>query len=174
MSLLKKAGCWMIGYGVESGNQGILDRANKKTKLEDVRKAVKMSKDAGLEVTGHVILGLPGETKETMEETLKFCINIDLDFAQFYCAVPFPGSGFYKEALDKDWIKDFSWSNFEQNFCVLDYGNLSGEEIMEFRRRAFRKFYLRPKMIWKTITRVHSWGEFKQLLHMIKEFITWI
>ena len=79
-----------------------------------------------------------------------------------------------KEALDKDWIKDFSWSNFEQNFCVLDYGNLSGEEIMEFRRRAFRKFYLRPKMIWKTITRVHSWGEFKQLLHMIKEFITWI
>jgi len=174
LGLLKKAGGWMIGYGVESGSQMILDRANKKTTLEEIRKAVKTAKEAGLEVTGHVIFGLPGETKETMAETLNFCLEIDLDFAQFYCAVPFPGSRFYQEALNNHWITDFSWPYFEQNFCVLNYPQLSPQEIMNFRRKAFRKFYLRPKMMIKALRKINSWGGLKYFLSMIKDFITWI
>lgn len=174
MQKLKKAGCWMIGYGIESGDQRILDNVDKGITIEDIKKAVKMSKEFGLEVTGHVIFGLPGETKETMERTLKFCIDLDLEFAQFYCAVPFPGSRLYEEALQKGWIKDFSWPNFEQNFCVLDYGTLSAKEIMDFRNRAFRRFYLRPKMILKTLGRIRSVGEFKALFNMLKDFLTWI
>jgi anaerobic magnesium-protoporphyrin IX monomethyl ester cyclase len=172
--LLKKAGCWMIGYGVESGNQMILDRANKKTTLEEIRRAVEIAKKAGLEVTGHVIFGLPGETKETMAETLQFCLDIDLDFAQFYCAVPFPGSQFYQESIKNGWIKDFSWPNFEQNSCVLSYGALSGEEIMNFRRKAFRRIYLQPKKIMKNLKRLNSFGEIKNFFSMLREFITWL
>jgi len=174
MQWLKKAGCWMVGYGVESGNQQVLDRANKKITLGDIRKTVKMAKDVGLEVTGHVIFGLPGETKQTMEETLKFCLDIDLDFAQFYCAVPFPGSYFYQEAKKNNWIIDSAWPYFEQNFCVLNYGHLSAKEIMDFRKKSFRKFYLRPKMVVKTLKKIDSFAGLKYFLSMIKDFITWI
>jgi len=92
LKLMADAGCWMISYGIESGSQKILDMAKKAVKAEKAVEAVQEAKRVGMKVVGHFILGLPGEDRQTVEETLHLVNRLDLDFAQFYCATPFPGS----------------------------------------------------------------------------------
>jgi radical SAM superfamily enzyme YgiQ (UPF0313 family) len=104
LPLFKEAGCTMIGFGIESGVQEILDEMNKKTKVEQIRRAVDLAKNAGLEIVAHVMLGYPGETKETARKTIDLVKELDVDFAQFYCAVPFPGSKLYEDA-EKEGVK---------------------------------------------------------------------
>lgn len=177
LELLKKfkqAGCQMIGYGVESGSQKVLNQSRKGTTLEQTKRAVYLAKQAGLEVTGHCIIGLPGETKETIHQTEKFVAGLDLNFVQFYCAVPFPGSDFYKLAKEKGWIISNNWSLYEQNFSVLNYPKLSSQEVIDLRQQAYRNFYLSPKTILKTLLRLRTPKEFFNFLYMAKDFFSWI
>lgn len=156
LSQLKKAGCFMIGFGIESANNRILKAMRKRVTVSQIKKAVELAKKAGLEVTGHFMLGFPGETKETILRTINLACDLPFDFAQFYCCVPFPGADLYDLALKKNWLATKDWSFFEQNFSVLNLPGLSAEEIMELRRLAFRKFYLRPKMILKTLAKIRT------------------
>jgi radical SAM superfamily enzyme YgiQ (UPF0313 family) len=151
LALLEKAGCWMIGFGLESGVRKTLDLMNKKLKVEDNVNAVTWSSRAGLRVTAHMVLGYPGETEAEVNETIEFARSLPLDFAQFYCAVPFPGSALFKMAKEKGWLDDEPWERFEQNFCVLSTPELSSEKVMELRRQAYRKFYGRPSLVWKVL-----------------------
>ncbi|MBU0701959.1 B12-binding domain-containing radical SAM protein [bacterium] len=174
LTALKKAGCWMIGYGVESGSQAVLNSVKKGTTVEQTRKAVELSHQAGLEVSGHCILGLPTDTPQTIKQTIEFTIDLDLDFVQFYCAVPFPGSEMYEQACHNRWINTTDWSMFEQNFSVVDYPQLTAKEIMNLRRFAYRRFYLRPRMMLKVWKRLKKASDFKTFFQMVREFLTWI
>jgi len=170
---IKRAGCWMIGYGVESANQKILDSVKKGIKVSQTVEAVMMAKKAGLNVTAHCVLGFPGETKETIRETIDFTKGLPLDFAQYYCAVPFPGSKFYDQALQAGWINSTDWMKFEQNSSVLDMPQLSSIEVMELRNQAYREFYMRPRMVLKTLGRVRNPRDFVKLFGMAKGFASW-
>lgn len=174
LQAFKKAGCWMIGYGIEVGNQKILDLMNKKTTLQQAKDAVRWAKEAGLEVTGHCILGYPSETIENLRETIDFAIELDLDFAQFYCVVPFPGSKLFTLAKENNWICSWDWSRWEQNYSVLNTDTLTADQIMKMRHFAYRKFYLRPKMILKTLKKIQSFSQLKNFLSMTRDFLTWI
>jgi radical SAM superfamily enzyme YgiQ (UPF0313 family) len=174
LALFRRAGCWMIGYGIESGVQRILDSVRKGATVEQARAAVEASHAAGLQVTGHCVLGFPGETRADIVQTIRFALDIDLDFAQFYCAVPFPGSQLYREARAAGWICSDDWSRFEQNFSVLNTPQLSAEEIMELRRAAYRRFYLRPRLIARTLKQTHSLQQFGRLAGSVKDFLTWV
>ncbi len=79
-----------------------------------------MRERAGIKTVGHFILGLPGETEESLEETIVFAGKLKLDLAQFYCAVPFPGSRLYERALKEGWINPPDFSNFNQNTPLLN------------------------------------------------------
>lgn len=171
---IKKAGCWMIGFGIESGNQDILNSVKKGINVKDTVKAVELSKKAGLEVTAHCILGFPQDTKETILETVEFVKKLEIDYAQFYCAVPFPGSELYKEAIDKRWMCSQDWRMFEQNFSVLNTPSLSAKEIMRLRSFAYRSFYFRPQKITKILKQIKT---IPQLINLIKgtaDFLGWI
>ncbi len=170
----KKAGCWMIGYGIESGSQRTLDLMRKKTTIKQAVDAVKMSHQAGLDVTGHCVIGYPGETLEDMRKTVKFALDIDLDFAQFYCAVPFPGSELFTIAKANNWIVNHDWTWFEQNFSVLQTDDFTPQEVMELRKWAYKKFYFHPKTIYKTIKRLRTPHQWLYFLKMVKDFLTWI
>ena len=170
----KEAGCWMIGYGVESGNQRVLDSVNKEIKLEQTVQAINLAKACGLDVTAHCILGFPGETKETVKQTIRFVKKLDIDFAQFYCAVPFPGSELYNLSRKKGWINTSNWRRFEQNYSVLNTGSITAEEIMRLRSKAIKAFYLRPKIIFRTLRRIKSWTGLKKFISMVKDFLTWV
>lgn len=171
---MKWAGCWMIGYGIECGSQRVLDSFKKGTTLDQAREAVWAAKQAGLEVTAHCVLGYPGESVQEMEGTIQFSKDLDLDYAQFYCVVPFPGSKLYEIAREKGWINTDDWRMFEQNYSVLDAESVRAEEIMSLRKRAFREFYVRPEMVFKGLKKIRSWQEFMNFVRMLKDFITWV
>ncbi len=167
---LREAGCWQIGFGVESGVNKVLKTMKKCIKVDQIRNAVLASKQEGLLVTGHFMIGFPGESRETILTTIKLACDLPFDFAQFYCAVPFPGSELYQQAIDRGWLESSNWALFEQNFSILTSPNLSAKEIMELRRLAYRKFYLRPRIIFKTLSKIRSP---KYLLKALTGFVDW-
>ena len=130
--MMKKAGCRELLVGFESGDQGMLDRMNKNLTLEQSRAFVKLAHKAGLVVHGCFVLGLPGETRETMEKTIKFALELNLDSVQFSAAMPFPGTVYYKICEEQGLIKAKSWEDWldggEQS-TVVEYPGLSREEI---------------------------------------------
>jgi len=165
---MKQAGCWMVSFGIESANQDVLDRAGKKIRIDDIYRSISAAKEAGLQVTGHFTFGLPGETERSLSAIPRLAIALNLDYAQFYYAVPFPGSRLYEEAVSEGWIKESNWKYFDQTIANLEYPMLSNEAIIRERHHAIRKFYLRPKQIVKTLSRLHSVAETKRLLKMFK------
>jgi len=171
---LKEAGCWMVGYGFESGSERMLKLMNKKSGLEDNKNAVRWSKEAGLAITAHFILGFPGETKESVEETINFALEEKIDFAQFYCAVPFPGSRLYERARKEGWIITDDFSKYEQNFCILSTPQLKAEELSRLRAEAYQRFYRSPKKILGFLRLAIALGGVKNLKALAEEFKEWM
>lgn len=170
----KDAGCWMISYGIESGDQEVLDSIKKGTTVEQAERAVNLTKKAGLSVIAHCIFGGPKETKKTIQKTIKFVKRIGVDFAQFYCTVPFPGSKLYEQAKEHNWINTNNWENFEQNYSILNTKNITAKKIMFFRRRAYLHFYFHPKRIYNILKKLKSKRAFLNFIRMVKDFLRWI
>ena len=162
---MKEAGCYMIRYGVESSSQEIIDKIKKGITVAQVVEAFKITKEIGIKTHASYVLGLPGETKKTMEDTVKFAIKLGSDYAQFAGATPYPGTELYKEAMERGWLKINGWSDFEvSENCVLEYPDLKAEEIIKAAKAAYRKFYFRPGYIFKKALGVKSPAELFQLI----------
>ena len=101
LRLMKQAGLWMISFGLESGNDAILAASGKGITAAQSRAAVEMADGLGIRTAGHFMFGLPGETEETMAQTLALALSLPLDIAQFYAATPFPGTALYDEAGER-------------------------------------------------------------------------
>jgi len=170
---IKSAGCWMVGFGVESASQEILDRSKKGITVRQIEDAVRWSREVGLETTAHVIFGLPGETRQSARRTIDFIKKIDVDFAQFYCVVPWPSTNIYREAKEKGWLISNDWAFYEQNYSVLDTDTISSRDVVKYRKRAIWEFYFRPKIIFRTLRRIRSLKELKIFMGMLLEFLTW-
>lgn len=144
---MKATGCQILSFGVESGSQKILNRIGKNITLGQIRQAFRWCKQAQIERAAHIIFGLPGETRETIRQTMKFVKEINPDYVQFYSAIPFPGTRFYKEAVENDWIIAKSWEDYELGKNIISTPELSVEELASLRRKAYLQFYLRPRYI---------------------------
>lgn len=170
LHMMKKAGCYLLGLGIESGNQEILDKAKKKQTLAEIRRAVEMCKKAGIQTMGHFIFGLPGETAETAEHTIRFMIDLGLDYMQCYSAVPYPKTEFGEMAREKGWVQAERWSQYDFGGpSIVDMGSITPEGVTHYRRQAFRRFYGRPAYLLKRLKEF----SFFQLWRMLK-FTDWI
>lgn len=165
---MKRAGLWMISFGLESGNNEILEKSGKKITVDQSRRAVAMAHATGIRTSGHFILGLPGETEQTLQETLNLALEMPLDIAQFYAAAPFPGTGLYKEAKKSGWIMKDGF--FSQSAAVMNLPGLSKKRVDEFRRYAHRRFYGRPKALRNILSMMET-GSVKHMLKGLGEFI---
>jgi radical SAM superfamily enzyme YgiQ (UPF0313 family) len=143
LRVMRRSGCWLLAFGIESGSQDILDRSKKKIRLEQSRRAVKMANDAGLMVAGHFILGLPGETEATVQQTIEFAASLELSFAEFYIATPFPGAELYEIFRDSSSVLHADWKRFEYSHNVL----APHLDLERHRRRAYLRFYVRPTQV---------------------------
>jgi anaerobic magnesium-protoporphyrin IX monomethyl ester cyclase len=152
VSAMKKAGCNLLGLGIESSDQNILDRAQKKQSSDGVRHAVALCKKHRLATMGHFVFGLPGETKETAEATIRFMLELGLDYMQCYCAVPYPITALGAEAKEKGWIRAQEWSQYDLGGnSIMSTDTMSCVEVDRFRTKAFRAFYFRPWYILKRL-----------------------
>ncbi len=145
LELMKKSGCYLLAFGIESGSEAMLKRHSKGINKERIRSAIGMCRKVGIETLGFFILGLPGETKETIEETIAFAKETELDRAHFGIFTPMPGSRLWEET--KDEVKR-DWGRF--NFSEVIYhsqSGLSGAELTRAQKRAFREFYMRPRQL---------------------------
>jgi radical SAM superfamily enzyme YgiQ (UPF0313 family) len=173
LSLMAEAGCWMLSFGIESSSQAVLDQADKGTRVADAATAVQLARRAGIKTVGHFILGLPGETEQSLEETIAFAKKLKLDLAQFYCAVPFPGSRLYERALKEKWINPLDFSNFNQNTPLLDLPGMPAEVVSSYRARAYRQFYTSPANVLRAL-RLVNWMNIGGLFRSMAAFVRWM
>jgi radical SAM superfamily enzyme YgiQ (UPF0313 family) len=146
LQLMGKAGCWFISWGIESANEKILNHARKGAKPDQVRQALTWSKKAGINNWGYFIIGLPGETEETIRQTIDFAKSLPLDIALFHIAAPYPGTPFFFEVVENKWFRPGTrWEQVDMDKeTVLDYPGLPAERLMYWQRRAFREWAMRP------------------------------
>lgn len=157
LSKMKKAGFYKVAFGIESGDEKILENIDKGLKIETVRKAVESAKNAGLEVWGFFMIGLPGETRETVEKTANLAIELGLDVAKFYITTPMPGTKLFEMWKGLKYIRDFDWSKYSfYSSPVYETPNMSAQELTELHKYCFRKFYMRPKYILKRLASIRS------------------
>lgn len=170
LELMKRAGLWMISFGIESGSMEILKLSKKNITVHQIKKAVTTAHDSGVRTSGHFILGLPGETEESMQETLSLSLDLPLDLAQFYAAAPFPGTELHEQALKKGWLRtDF---NFSQTYAVMDLPGLPARRVDRFRRYAYRRFYMRPRILINLLSMV-EWGGIRDIFGNLRNFFQW-
>jgi radical SAM superfamily enzyme YgiQ (UPF0313 family) len=159
---MKKAGCWQVLYGFESGDEDMLRLLKKGNTVESNKRAIRLTKEAGLEVRGDFIVGTPGETRESLERTVRFTINMDLDYAHFNKFIPFPGTELYKKLSDEGYVFDFSKSTILDHKQVY-YINpgMDKNEFSDFLDRANKRFYLRPGYILKRLLSIRTLHQLK-------------
>lgn len=151
---MKKAGCYRIYFGIESGNQNILNNIKKGIKLEQVRKAVFLSKQVGLEVAGYFMIGLPGETEKTMQETINLAKSLKLDLAKISITIPLPATEMFDELDKKNLIKTRDWEKFKfysSPSTIYDHENLSWQTIERYYKKFYREVYLNSNFILKRL-----------------------
>ncbi len=165
--------------GFESGSQKILDNITKGVSVGQYRRFVKDAKKAGLLVHGCFMAGNPGETKDTLKETLDFAKSLDLDTVQFFPLMVYPGTEAYKWAHESGFISvsDFSkWLDGEGlHNCVVNTPDLDAEELVRFCNTARRQFYLRPAyMLKKAFRSLVDSGERERTFRAFKTFSKYI
>ncbi|MCX6802447.1 MAG: radical SAM protein [Candidatus Diapherotrites archaeon] len=135
---MKRAGCYQVMFGVESGSQEMLDKMNKGTDLGKIRETFKNCNELGIETAAFFVLGFPGETTKSIEKTISFAKELDADFASFNAFTPFPGSDIFEEFghSGKNW-QDYDFTS--KSFCDIPTG-----ELQAGIRKAYRAFYFRP------------------------------
>ncbi len=148
---MKGAGCVAIYYGVESANQKTLEYYRKRIKLENVKKAVDLTKKVGITTICSFIIGAPFETKKDIENTLKFAIKLNPDYAQFSILTPYPGTEIYEEAKRKNLLLTENFEEYTAGKPILKNEHMTPKEISKLLRRCYIRFYLRPRFIWNEI-----------------------
>ena len=172
---MSETGCQILSFGVESGVQKILNNIGKNITLKEIRQAFQWTRASGIESAAHIIFGLPGETEETIKQTIKFIKEIDPDYVQFYSAIPFPGTRFFNQALENGWLMASSWQDFEVGKNIISTPELSLPELAKWRKYAYLKFYLRPAYILGKLKKfIHQprdfWPFFKQAISFLKDW----
>jgi radical SAM superfamily enzyme YgiQ (UPF0313 family) len=146
LSIMGRAGCLMISWGIESGNEAILKKAAKGANPKKAHQALTWARNAGIKNWGYFIIGLPGETVETIRETIDLAKSLPLELALFHVAAPYPGTPFFFEVVEKGWFREGTqWEQVDMDKgTVLQYENLSAEDLLYWQRRAFREWAFRP------------------------------
>jgi radical SAM superfamily enzyme YgiQ (UPF0313 family) len=147
LQTMARAGCWMIAWGIESGDERMLRRMRKGTSLVQISQALRWSREVGMMNWGYFIIGLPGETEKSIRRTIDLSKELPLDLALFHIAAPHPGTPFFFEVVENGWFRPGTrWEEVDMDrSTVLDYPDLSAEDLERWARRAFREWALRPR-----------------------------
>ena len=172
---MKQAGCWLIAFGVESGSQKVLDNVNKDAKVEQARETLNLCNRLGIKTWAYFIIGLPGENKQTVRETIDFAKSCPIDIALFHVAMPYAGTEFYFQSVANGWLNTSDWKHFDMNdSAVVEYEDFTADEILKATKQAFREFYFRPSQMWRMSKMMMGSGDIGMIWDVCKNFMGWI
>lgn len=159
---MRRAGCYRVYFGIESGVQAVLDSLKKGITLDEVRRAVTLARESGLEVGGYFMLGNVGETLNDMEATIRFALQLDLDYAQFSIATPYPGTEMFEQVRRDGRLLIRSWEELATyGTAVFSMGELEPEAVGAMFRKAIRRFYFRPRYMLRQMRELMTWTGWK-------------
>jgi len=164
---MRQASVRWICFGVESGNQEILNRMFKNISIEQIKKAYAMAREAGLFIAGNFMIGHIGETRETAMDTIHLACELDQEYASFAIAIPLPGTELYQYCLDNN-IPLPTWNDFGSvNTPPIPLNeSLSAEELMKLRDIAANRFFKRPLYFLKLLTRMRAFNVIRDFVKM--------
>lgn len=171
LKLMRKAGCWQISYGVETGSQRLLDMIKKSETLEQIEETFKITKKTGITIRGFFMLGLPTETQKESLSTINYAIKLDPLWAQFTITIPYPGTEMFDKLDRAGEIRSYNWSNYNtwsgwrgnDDMPFVAEGR-SIEELSALQKKALRKFYLRPIVVLRFLSSVTSFHDLKKYI----------
>jgi anaerobic magnesium-protoporphyrin IX monomethyl ester cyclase len=166
LRLMGQAGCWYISWGIESANEEILKRVRKGYRKEQAARALAWAHAAGINNWGYFIIGLPGETEASIQETIAYAKQLPLDICLFHIAAPYPGTPFFYEVAQNGWFRaGTKWEEVDMDqSTVLDYPGLPAERLEYWQKRATREWSLRPGPMLTFIKGMNTWEGFKSAL----------
>ena len=176
LALMGKAGCRLISWGIESGNEQILKHARKGAYPDKAERALRWAKKAGIMNWGYFIIGLPGETEETIRQTIDFAKKLPLDIALFHVAAPYPGTPFFFEVVKNKWFRPGTrWEQVDMDKgTVLDYPDMPAERLLYWQKRAFREWAFRPgPAITYLKMLMYDWSTMKTAINVGLQHLFW-
>jgi anaerobic magnesium-protoporphyrin IX monomethyl ester cyclase len=141
---LRKAGCWMLAMGIETESEDIRKDMVKRLEREKIQTAIDNMRDAGIRSFAFFIFGYPGETLATINQTIEYAIALNPDFANFYPAVPYPGTALYDKVVKDGTLVEEDWARMEYSYYLLRGNGLDQRVVMDAINRAKRRFFMRP------------------------------
>jgi len=172
LKLMRRAGCYAVNVGVESGNDGILKKIKKGITKETIRSKILLVKEAGIDVGGFFIIGFPGETVKEIKETIDFSKLLPLDRIGVSYFQPYPGTEEYNKLVERGEYK-FDLANSKHSLHIISYvpRNLTRKDLKKWRFKAFTSFYLRPRIFIKLVKEIRS---FEHMKYIIKRGLRWL
>lgn len=167
---MKRAGCWQVAFGLESGDQRMLNRMKKGITLSMSRRAVEWARKAGLNIRAYFVIGTPGETSDSINRTIEFAKSLDLDAVNFYAFVPLPGTEIYGNLVKEGTLRHEKYEHYnvminspEAEIPYVPSG-LTEEELKERISYAHKSFYFRPRYIIRQLLRTRKVGDVKRYI----------
>jgi radical SAM superfamily enzyme YgiQ (UPF0313 family) len=164
---MKRAGCDRIHYGVESGNDRMLQVIRKNTTVSRIKEAFAYTRNAGIDALAYFMIGLPEEKESDIQDILDLATALNPEYCHFTIFCPYPNTAFYERGLSSGIIPRDIWRDFAKNpqpgfILPVWEENFSREELQQLLVKLYKKFYLRPQYILKRIVRIKSFSEFKR------------
>ncbi|GGA26086.1 hopanoid biosynthesis associated radical SAM protein HpnJ [Dyella nitratireducens] len=179
LKIMKENGLRLLLVGYESGDDQILHNIKKGLRTDIARRFTEDCRKLGITIHGTFILGLPGETKETIDKTIQFAKEINPHTIQVSLAAPYPGTSLYKQAVENGWLKENEAVNLVNDkgvqLALIEYPHLSKQEIFHGVEKFYRAFYFRPSKIWEIVKEMlMSWDMMKRRLREGVEFFRFL
>jgi radical SAM superfamily enzyme YgiQ (UPF0313 family) len=177
-ALMRKAGCYRIHYGVESGSPEVLAASGKGITLDQVKNAVAMAKGLGFDTLAFYMFGFLDETREDAMRTIRFAISLDTDYAVFAAIIPYPGTRLYDMALERGIIPRDFWRDFtlspapDYRIPHLIEQEMDRDTLIHFKNMALRKYYFRPKPFFRELFNVGSFKDFTHKANMAMNILS--
>jgi radical SAM superfamily enzyme YgiQ (UPF0313 family) len=150
LEVMRDNGLRLLLVGYESGNQAILNNVKKGVRLDIAREFTRNARALGIAIHGTFVLGLPGETPETIQETIRYACEIEPDTIQVSLAAPYPGTELYRQAEEQGWLPRAAGDLVDRDgvqVAALDYPGLAQSEIFTSVEAFYRRFYFRPRKV---------------------------
>jgi anaerobic magnesium-protoporphyrin IX monomethyl ester cyclase len=163
LEAMKAANCGYILFGVESGSPQMLKKMKKGITLDKVRFAFELTGQVGIKTQAFFLFGMPGETQETIRETLEFAKELNASSTQFAIAIPHPGTALYQECKDNGWLTSENWADYTSESSLIETPWLTAEEVEQARVRAYREYYYRPRFIVGEALKIRRMADIKRL-----------